>query len=159
MNQISCDFYDQKAKPMVNSVNNECCFVRPHTTCVNSCGAQEEPGSWKVGPRPLFCEANPDFRQVGVQGPKPDREKAEAGNSPAGLTRGSSFCSPSGLSVNTSAVRLGSRFRASEVHQANPLFIQKVILGLLSLGSVGVVFSGFYFCFWPCHEACRALVP
>ena len=59
----------------VSSINNECFFVRPHTTCVNSCGAQEEPGSWKVGPCPLFSEANPDFWQVRVQGPEPGREK------------------------------------------------------------------------------------
>ena len=49
MNQISWDFYDQKGKPIKCAHgSNECCFVRPHTTCVNSCGAQEEPGSWKV---------------------------------------------------------------------------------------------------------------
>lgn len=102
-------------------------------------------------------EADPDFRQVGVQGPEPGREKAGSWQFSSRTEQGELICSHSGLSTNTSAVRLGGRFRASEVHQANLFSIQKRILGLLSLGSVGVVFSAV--CFWPCHEACRALVP
>lgn len=67
--------------------------------------------------KPTLISCRSEFRVPSQAG-----RRQEAGSSPAGLTRGSSFCSLSGLSVNTSAVRLGSRLRASEVHQANPFF-------------------------------------
>ena len=107
---------------MVNSVSNECCLFIPTPRVLILVVHKNSQGPRKLAQvlcfvKPTLISGRSQFRVPSQAG-----RRQEAGSSPAGLTRGSSFCSLSGLSVNTSAVRLGSRLRASEVHQANPFF-------------------------------------